>query len=121
MATTTEKPNLTAVDGSKVHPSWAQAGEIALAIMRGEHDDELQHIQNACKTRLKVSYRKGQRFKLTGTKSVDLEGKVATIIKVNQKSITVGVGTPTTDQWGTTWSDGEYNVSPNLLGERVTP
>jgi hypothetical protein len=24
-------------------------------------------------------------------------------------------GTATTDQWGTTWSDGEYNVPPAML------
>lgn len=102
-------------NGQRIHPSWLNAGEVALAIMRGEHDDELQHIQNACKTRLKVSYRKGQRFVLKGTRSVDLEGKECTILKVNAKTITVGVGTLTREPWGDHWDGGEFNVSPGLL------
>lgn len=115
MASTKTDTNLTALDGSRIHPSWANAGEVALAIMRGEHDEHLQHIQNACKTRLKMSYRKGQRFVLKGTRSVDLEGKECVIIKVNAKSITVGVGEHTRDQFGDMYSDGTYNVSPSLL------
>jgi hypothetical protein len=115
VATKISTAGLTDKDGQRIHPSWADAGEIALAIMRGEHDEYLQHIQNACKTRLKVSFRKGQRYLLKGTRSVDLEGKEATIIKVNAKSITVGVGTLTREPWGDSWSDGTYNVSPNLL------
>lgn len=114
-AKNTQQPNLTDNEGRRIHPSWADAGEVALAIMRGDHDDMLRHIQQACTTRLKGMWRKGMRVKLVGTRSVDLEGKEAVILKVNTKTISVGVGTATTDQWGTTYEGGEYNVSANLL------
>jgi hypothetical protein len=115
VAAKTNQPILTDNEGRRIHPSWNDAGEVALAIMRGDHDDMLRHIQQACTTRLKGLWRKGMKVKLVGTRSVDLEGKEAVILKVNQKSITVGFGTATTDQWGTTYEGGEYNVSPSLL------
>ena len=34
---------------------------------------------------------------------------------MNQKTISIGVGEATTDQWGTTYEGGEWNVSPSLL------
>lgn len=114
-AKNTQQPILTDNEGRRIHPSWADAGEVALAIMRGDHDEMLRHIQQACTTRLKGMWRKGMRVKLVGTRSVDLEGREAVILKVNTKTIAVGVGTATTDQWGTTYEGGEYNVSPNLL------
>ena len=83
--------------------------------MRGDHDEQLDTIRQAVASRVKGMWRKGMRVKLTGTKNPTLEGAVGVIVKVNQKSISVGVGDATTDQWGTTYSGGEYNVPPAML------
>ena len=100
---------------SGIHPSWVKVGGVPLEIMEGKHDDVLESIQNACKTRLKMRFRKGQKCRLTGTKSVELDGKVVTIIKVNPKSISVGVGDPKTEFGETYYPDGSYNVPPRML------
>jgi hypothetical protein len=89
--------------------------EIVQQIIDGQHDEELDMIQQAAKYRLKNLWRKRQTIRLEGTKNPDLEGKIGVIVKVNQKSITVGLGEATTDQWGTTYAGGEWNVSPSLL------
>lgn len=89
--------------------------EIAAAILDGKHDADLGHIVEAAQARKKMMYRKGAKVKLVGTKNPTLDGKVGTVLKVNATRISVGVGTPTTDQFGTTWSDGEYNVPPAML------
>ena len=99
----------------KVHPSWEKAGGVALAIMRGEHDAELDYIRQACTQRLKSRFRKNMRCRLKDTKNVQIEGKECVILKVNQKSITVGIGEPKTEYGSTWYPDGEYNVSPKLL------
>jgi hypothetical protein len=85
-------------------------------IVDGLHDKNLDILVQAAKARLKFKFRKGQRVRLTGTKSIDLEGKEAVITKVNQKTISVGIGEK--DEWGL-YSGGEYNVSPGLLEEIV--
>lgn len=84
--------------------TWEEVGGVALAIINGEHDADLQYIHQACGQRLKRMFRKGQRVKLVGTKSVELEGKLGTIEKVNTKSVSVFVD-----------ERGGFNVSPNLL------
>lgn len=99
----------------RVHKSWESVGGIALAIMKGEHDSELEYIRQACVQRLKSRFRKGLRCRLIGTKNVTIEGKECVILKVNQKSITVGIGEPMTEYGRTWYPDGEYNVSPRLL------
>ena len=101
---------------NEIHPSWFKAGsDIAVAIMQGQHDSELETIANACKVRLKQMFRKGQKVKLVGTKNVDIDGKIATITKVNQKSISIGIGTPKTEFGSTYYPEGEYNVPPRML------
>ena len=95
-----------------IHPSWVKVGGIPLEIMEGKHDDVLESIQNACRVRLKDRFRKGQKCRLTGTKSVELDGKIVTILKVNAKSISVGVGEA--NQWGG-YDAGSYNVPPRML------
>lgn len=92
--------------------------EVVQAIMRGDYDADLSMIQSAAAARIKNMWRRGTQVRLVGTKNVELEGKTGVITKVNQKSISVGLGAVTHDQWGTTYADGEYNVSPGLL-ERV--
>lgn len=115
MPATQNQPSLTDNEGRRIHPSWANAGEIALAIMRGDHDEYLSQIQSAAAARVKGMWRKGTRVNIVGSKNADLAGVVGVILKVNQKTITVGFGEPTTDQWGTTYSHGEYNVPPAML------
>jgi len=98
-----------------IHPSWVKVGGVPLEIMEGKHDDVLESIQNACKTRLKVRFRKGQKCRLIGTHNVELDGKTVTIIKVNAKSISVGVGDPTNEYGETYYPEGSYNVPPRML------
>lgn len=88
-------------------------------IIDGKHDDELEAIQSVAAWRFKNLWRKGMPVRLKGTKSPVLEGKTGVIVRVNQKTATVGVGKATTDQWGTTYDGGEYNVPPRML-EKVT-
>ena len=94
----------------RIHPSWMAVGGIALEIMKGLHDDEINNIQQACRARFKSMYRKGATCRLTGTRNVELDGKECVIIKVNTKSITVGVGKK--DQFG---YEKEYNVPQAML------
>ena len=116
MATTkTEKPNLIDNEGGRIHPSWANAGDLALAIMRGDHDDELTSIGNAVSARNKTRFRKGAQFVLRGTKNAEIDGKQCTVIKVNPKRISVGIGTPVTEYGMTYYPDGEFNVPPTML------
>jgi hypothetical protein len=88
---------------------------IAAEILDGQHDDDLDYIAQACKARLKARFRKGQRVVLRGTRNVELDGKEATILKVNAKTISVGVGEPKVEFGYTFYSDGEFNVPPALL------
>jgi hypothetical protein len=89
--------------------TWEDVGGIALEIIRGEHDADLQYIQQACGQRIKRMYRKGQRVKLVGTKNVELDGKIAVITKVNTKTLSITIP-----------DVGEYNVSPALV-EAIAP
>jgi hypothetical protein len=101
-----------------IHPSWVKVGGFPLEIMEGKHDDNLESIQNACKVRLKSMFRKGQRCRLTGTHNVELDGKLVTIIKVNAKSISVGVGEPEIVGGRRNppyFPEGSYNVPPRML------
>ena len=88
---------------------------LAGEILDGAHDEDLANISAACAARVKRMFRKGQAVKLVNTRSVDLEGALGKVIKVNTKTVTVGVGTSIIDQWGTTWSGGEYNVPTTML------
>lgn len=114
MATKTE--TLTALDGTQIHPSWLKSGsEIAMAIMRGEYDDQLTSIGNAVSGRNKTRFRKGARFVLRGTKNPEIDGKECTVIKVNPKRISVGIGAPVTEYGSTYYPEGEFNVPPSML------
>ena len=87
--------------------------------MAGELDADLDFIQQACAARTKGMWRPRMAVRLRGTKNVSLDGKEGVILKVNTKTITVGVGVATTDQWGTSYDGGEFNVPPSML-EAVT-
>jgi hypothetical protein len=93
-------------------------------ILNGDHDDILDAITQACKHRVKSRYRKGMTVRLVGTKNATLEGKEARVLKVNTKTVSVGVGEVRYEEWDTRracpyYEGGEYNVSPSLL-EAVT-
>ena len=110
-------------EGGRIHPSWLKSGDLALAIMRGDHDEHLGSVANAVSARNKARFRKGAKFVLRGTKNVAIDGKVATVIKVNPKRVSVGVGEPTTEYGTTYYPEGEYNVPPHMLaplGTEVT-
>lgn len=94
----------------RIHPSWIKLGGLPLEIMQGKHDDDLENIRQAVTARIKSRFQRGQRVVLKGTRNVELDGQEVTIIKVNQKSITVGVGKR--DQFG---YEKEYNVPPKML------
>jgi len=89
--------------------------EIAGWIIAGDQDANLDWIEQACKARRKMLWRLGAKVRLVGTSDPSLNGKVGTIIKVNAKTVTVGLGDPEITQWGTYWPEGEYNVPPQML------
>lgn len=78
-----------------------ETSPIAAAILAGDHDDELDYIQQACSARLKRRFRKGMPVEV-------IEGRVmgarGTVIKVNPKRISVDLG-----------ADGQWNVPPSML------
>jgi hypothetical protein len=63
---------------------------------------------------LNRQFRKGAKVRLVGTGNAELEGKVGVVIRVNQKSVAVGVG-EYDPQWGGSYSEGSYNVPPRML------
>lgn len=101
-------------------PLLRDVNEVCRQIMDGELDKDLDAIAQACKARVKDRFRPRTPIRLTGTKNPDLEGQEGVIVKANSKTVTVGIGKATTDQWGTTYEGGEWNVSPQLI-ETLTP
>ena len=89
--------------------------ETARAIIAGELDSDLDFIVQAAQARKKAMFRKGTKCRLVGTRNAHLEGNECEILKVNSKTITVGVGINTPDVYGDDWSGGTFNVSPALL------
>lgn len=94
--------------------------QIAGEIIDGEHDDDLDYILQAVKARQKTRFRKGSRVRIVGSKDIRTEGKEGVVLKVNQKSISVGLGEKVVHGEGTGFSydeftDGEWNFSPSLL------
>ena len=71
MPATQNQPSLTDNEGRRIHQSWANAGEVALAIMRGDHDEYLSQIQSAAAARVKGMWRKGTRVNIVGSKNAD--------------------------------------------------
>lgn len=89
-------------------------------IMAGSYDASLEMIGSAVQERLRFVFRKGTAVRLQNTKDTALEGKTGTVLKVNARRITVGVGTMVTEGAGTPWAHtryegGEYNLPPRML------
>ena len=89
-----------------------KSSPIAEAIIRGEHDDELSHIQQACARRLKGRFRPGMKIEVTEGK---MEGCTGEILKVNPKRIVVGLGDKVTEFGLDYWSAGQWSVLPAIL------
>ncbi len=92
---------------------------LAMEIWEGKHDGDIELIQLACAARLKGMFRKGAKVRLVGTRNPELDGKIGTVLKVNPKRVSVGVGTLQREGSGDfsyeVWSDGEFNVPPAML------
>lgn len=77
---------------------------LAAAIEDGEHDADLDFIHQAVQQRRKRMFRYGARVRLTGTRSVELDGREGTVLKVNARKVTVRLD-----------DDREYNVPTGML------
>lgn len=91
--------------------------ETAHAIIAGELDTDLDFIVQAAQARKKMMFRKGSLATVSGG---SLDGKTVTVLKVNQKTVIVGVGTTKIVGAGTPWeykewSEGEWVISPRML------
>lgn len=71
------------------------------AILDGEHDHELDYIQQACAARMKQRFRKGARIEVISGKMMGQQG---TVSKVNPKRVSVVMD----DQ-------GLWNIPPTML------
>lgn len=94
--------------------------EIAAEIIDGKHDDDLDYIAQAVKARIKMRFRKGDRVKLVGTRNPEIDGKVGTVLKVNAKTVSVGVGDVKHEEWDEAkrypfYDGGEFNVPLAML------
>ena len=84
---------------------------IVTAILAGEHDADLEFIQSAAAHRVKTMFRRGATVKVTNACSnPELVGKTGTVIKANQKTVSVGIGER--DQFG---YESEFNFPPRML------
>jgi len=88
----------------------------AADIIAGNLDSDLDFIIQAAQARKKMMFRKGSRVTciMSGAPAY-IAGKTGTVLKVNSVRVGVGFGTPTTDMYGTTWSEGEYNIPSGWL------
>ena len=95
--------------------------QLAADIIDGKYDDELDWIQQAAQARKRARFRPGQQVTVSAeAKSERIAGKKATVLKVNQRTITIGVGEKVVRNAGSDFSyddfeDGEWNISPGLL------
>ena len=92
---------------------------LAAEILAGEHDNDLPHIIAAAQNRQKMRFRKGSRVRIVGTNDATM-GKEGTVLKVNPKTIQVGVGEKTYGDWDTEkqfpeYENGTWNMTPNFL------
>ena len=83
---------------------------LAAEIIDGAHDGELDWIAQSVAARKKRLFRPGVQVRIVGSKSIDLDGQIATVIKANARTISIGLGER--DQWG---HAKEYNVDAGLL------
>lgn len=94
--------------------------ETARAILAGELDSDLDYIIQAATARkkdtLKRMFRKGSEIRVTVGK---LAGQEGIVLKINPKTISIGLGEKKTEYIGTERFDffegGEWNVSHGMV------
>lgn len=93
------------------------------AIIAGEYDEHLESLRQAVNHRIKIATRKSGLVPNAIVRVVDdprashLAGQLATVVKVNQKSVSIDL----LDESIPEWKRG-YRVSPGLLEvQRDTP
>ena len=94
--------------------------EIAAEILDGKHDENLSYIIQAAQGRTKRLFRKGQRVTITQSRDAEMVGKVGVVLKVNPKTISVGVGDTMHDEWDKAkaypvFEFGEWNFPATCL------
>lgn len=65
---------------------------IAAQILDGDFDGDLDHIASAVAARKKMMFRPNARVRLVGTRNPEIDGQIGTVVKVNAKRVTVGLG-----------------------------
>ena len=95
--------------------SLSAISDVHRAILEGGWDGEIESLQHALALRKKIMFRPGTKVRLHGTSNVTIDGKEGVVIRVHSTRISVGLGEATTDRWGTTYADGQYNVPPRML------
>lgn len=65
---------------------------LAQEILKGDHDAELEQIDLAIRNRKRMMFRPGSKVRLVGTRNPTIDGQIGTVIKVNPKRISVGLG-----------------------------
>lgn len=83
---------------------------IGKSIMEGEYDADLDTILAAVAYRKKVMFRPGSKVRLSGTRNTEIDGQIGTVIKVNAKRISVGLGEKS--EWG---YEQEFLVPASML------
>lgn len=83
---------------------------LAAEILDGAHDGDLDYIVQAVAARQKARFRKGARVRLAGTRNPAYEGREGVILRVNQKTVAVGLGEKS--EWG---YETELNVPTQML------
>jgi hypothetical protein len=68
--------------------------EVCSQIVAGNHDGDLDAILQAVTYRKKIMFRPGAKVRLVNTRNPEMEGQIGTVIKVNSKRISVGLGEP---------------------------
>lgn len=83
----------------------AQNNPVLTAILDGEYDWRLlEDIDHAISIHKKVTFRRGTRVKLIGTRNVEIDGKIGTVEKVNSNRVSVLLE-----------DGGGFNVPPAML------
>lgn len=90
--------------------------ELAAEILNGDHDEILDHIEQAAAARRKNLFRVGQVVRFVNVRGpASLEGREGTIFGKNPKTFKVGLGSFVTDEFGGYWTEGEFNVPASML------
>lgn len=90
--------------------SLRDISDLHAAILDGGWDGELSSLEHAIAIRKKMMFRPGTKVRLVGTRNVEIDGQTGTVIKVNPKRISVGLG-----ERGQFGYEREFNVPVAML------